>query len=44
MLNFEENGSFFANGTCLKLARTERKRYSALNGQVKQDGLRWLEW
>lgn len=43
MLNFEENGSFLANGTCLKLARAARKRYSARDGGVEQDDLRRME-
>jgi hypothetical protein len=43
MLNFEENGSIFANGACLKLAWAARKRYSARDGVAEQDDLRWME-
>ena len=43
MLNFEENGSIFANGAYLKLACAAGKRYSARNGRVEQDDLRWME-
>ena len=39
----EKAAPFFANGACLKLACAARKRYSARNGGVEQDDLRWME-